>query len=265
MTETIPKPIAVDEARLTEVVTGVIWTASPGSGSQGTKHADSRSPSSGFDAGLGPNRMARHSRIRLVMLVAVAAALGSIAPVWGLAAPAQAHNYLESSTPKAGETLTALPKDFMITTNGSLLNIDGNGAGFALQVTDGAGKYYGDGCVTIAGQTMSTTAALGTAGAYTVTWQVLSTDGHTVSDNYGFTWQPPAGFTPSSGSSTVPDCNGTSAVNTKPAPDSGTAGAQTIDTGTLSTVLWIGGALLAVAGAVILAFVLTGRRKKSAP
>jgi len=229
------------------------------------KYAGSRSPSSRFDAGLGLNPMARHSRIRLVILVALAAALGAIAPVWGLAAPAHAHNYLESSTPKAGETLTALPKDFMITTNGTLLNIDGNGAGFALQVTDGAGQYFGDGCVTVEGQRMSTTAALGAAGAYTVTWQVLSTDGHTVSDNYGFTWQPPTGFTPSSGSSTVPDCNGTSAVNTKPAPDSNTTGAQTVDTGTLSTVLWIGGALLAAAAAVILTFVLTGRRRKGAP
>lgn len=206
--------------------------------------------------------MTRRSRLPLVILVALAAALGATVPVLGQAAPAQAHNYLVSSTPKAGETLTALPKDFEVTTNDVLLNIDGNGTGFGLQVTDSAGKYYGDGCVAVEGMVMSTAAALGAAGSYTVTWQAVSTDGHTVSDSYGFTWQPPTGFTPSSGSSTVPDCNGTASINTTPAPDSGTTGAQTVDTGTLSTVLWIGGAFLAVAAAVILTLVVTGRRKK---
>lgn len=206
--------------------------------------------------------MTRRSRLPLVILVALAAALGATVPVLGQAAPAQAHNYLVSSTPKAGETLTALPKDFEVTTNDVLLNIDGNGTGFGLQVTDSAGKYYGDGCVAVEGMVMSTAAALGAAGSYTVTWQAVSTDGHTVSDSYGFTWQPPTGFTPSPGSSTVPDCNGTASINTTPAPDSGTTGAQTVDTGTLSTVLWIGGAFLAVAAAVILTLVVTGRRKK---
>ncbi|MET4704151.1 copper resistance CopC family protein [Frigoribacterium sp. UYMn621] len=204
--------------------------------------------------------MARRSRLPLVMLVALAAMLGAAVPVVGAVTPAQAHNYLVSSTPKAGETLTALPKDFVITTNDILLNIDGNGAGFGLQVTDSAGKYYGDGCVSVEGPEMSTAASLGAAGTYTVTWQAVSTDGHTVSDSYGFTWQPPVGFTPSPGAAAVPDCNGTASVNTKPAAGSGTTGAATVDTGTLSTVLWVGGAFLAVAAAVIVTLVATGRK-----
>jgi methionine-rich copper-binding protein CopC len=197
------------------------------------------------------------------MLVALAAALGATVPVLGQAAPAQAHNYLVSSVPSAGETLTALPKTFEVTTNGVLLDIDGNGTGFGLQVTDASGAYYGDGCVTVSGSTFSTAAALGAAGAYTVTWQAISTDGHTVSDSYSFAWQPPAGFTPSAGSTTVPDCNGTASINESPAAGAGTTGAQTVDTGTLSTVLWIGGAFLAVAAAVILTLVITGRRRKT--
>ena len=202
-------------------------------------------------------------RLPLLFLVALAAALGATVPVWGAVAPAQAHNNLVSSIPREGETLTALPKNFMITTNGSLLNIDGNSAGFALQVTDSAGKYYGDGCVTIEGSAVSTAAALGAAGAYTVTWQAVSTDGHTISDSYGFTWQPPAGFTPSAGATKVPDCNGTTGTNEQPTPESGTTGAQTVGAGTLTTVLWIGGAFLAVATAVILSVVFAGRRKKT--
>ena len=165
--------------------------------------------------------MTRRSRLSLVTLIALAAALGAAVPIVGVAAPAQAHDYLVSSTPKAGETLTTLPKAFTITTNDVLLNIDGTGAGFGLQVTDSVGKHYGDGCVAIEGTSMSTAAALGTAGAYTVTWQAVSTDGHTVSDSFGFIWQPPAAFTPSVGSTKAPDCNGTTSVNTTPVPASG--------------------------------------------
>lgn len=207
--------------------------------------------------------MTRRSLLPLVMLVALAAGLGATVPVLGPAAPAQAHNYLVSSVPSAGETLTALPKTFEVTTNGILLDIDGNGTGFGLQVTDASGAYYGDGCVAVSGTSFSTAAALGAAGAYTVTWQAISTDGHTVSDSYSFTWQPPAGFTPSAGSTKVPDCNGTASINESPAAGTGTTGAQTVDTGTLSTVLWIGGAFLAVAAAVILTLVITGRRRKT--
>jgi methionine-rich copper-binding protein CopC len=206
--------------------------------------------------------MTRRSRLSLVLLVALAAALGATVPVLGATSPAQAHNYLVSSTPKAGETLTALPKDFAIITNDALLNIDGTGSGFGLQVTDRAGRYYGDGCVTVSGPEMSTAAALGAAGAYTVTWQAVSTDGHTVSDSYGFSWKPSADFTPSPGSAAVPNCNGTATVNESASPGSSSTASQIVDSGTLNTVLWIGGAILAVASAVILTLVFTGRKKR---
>jgi hypothetical protein len=198
-----------------------------------------------------------------VLALAAAAVLGAAVPVLGPVTPADAHNYLVSSTPKAGEVLTVLPKEFVITTNDVLLNIDGNGSGFAIQVTDAAGRYFGDGCITIEGPGMSMPAALGRAGEYTVTWQVISTDGHTVSDSYTFTWQPPVGFAPSAGSTKAPDCNGTASINRSPASGTGRTAATTVDPGTLSTVLWIGGAILAVGAAVILTLVFTGRKKKT--
>ena len=153
--------------------------------------------------------MTRRSRLSLVTLIALAAALGAAVPIVGVAAPAQAHDYLVSSTPKAGETLTTLPKAFTITTNDVLLNIDGTGAGFGLQVTDSVGKHYGDGCVAIEGTSMSTAAALGTAGAYTVTWQAVSTDGHTVSDSFGFIWQPTDGVKAAGGCQMKPKLSDT--------------------------------------------------------
>jgi methionine-rich copper-binding protein CopC len=210
--------------------------------------------------------MGRRSRFTTPLLAAAAAVvLGATLPVLGFVAPAQAHNYPISSTPKAGETLTALPAKFEIVTNDVLLDIDGTGAGFALQVTDAAGRYYGDGCVTVAGPSMSTAAALGAAGRYTVTWQAVSTDGHTTSDSFTFSWQPPADFTPSTGSATAPDCHGTSSVNSTATASGGSTGqtstGRTVDGGTLGAVLWIGGAILAVAAGVILTLLLLGRKK----
>ncbi|HEY0258303.1 MAG TPA: copper resistance CopC family protein, partial [Lacisediminihabitans sp.] len=169
-------------------------------------------------------------RTRFLTLTTVAALTVAI-PVLGLATAAQAHNYLVDSTPKAGQVLTSLPREFTITTNDVLLDVGGNGAGFALQVQDAAGRYYGDGCVTIDGPAMSTGAALGAAGTYTVTWQVISTDGHPVSDSYTFTWQPPAGTTPSAGSTRVPDCHGTLSPNAAKTPGASDRAAS-VDRGT---------------------------------
>ncbi len=172
--------------------------------------------------------MAAHTRApRLALLVTAAAALAT-APALLLAAPAQAHNYLVSSTPAEGETLTALPDRFDITTNEALLDLGGSTGAFALQVTDADGLYYGDGCLDVTGPAMSTAAALGAPGTYTVQWQVVSADGHSVSDEYAFEWAPTSAGEESAGSAAPPVCGeggGTAAAgaatgdaSTTPAP-----------------------------------------------
>jgi methionine-rich copper-binding protein CopC len=199
---------------------------------------------------------------------ATAAAIAALLALGGalaVAAPAQAHNYLVESTPRAGEVLTELPAQFSITTNDALLNIGGNGAGFALQVRDQDGLYYGDGCIDVEGSEMSTRAALGAPGSYEVIWQVISTDGHTVSDDFSFTWQPSSDTAERSvGSKTPPDCNGelkpnsseeATAAPTTPAP------AAAADGEDVSALLWIGGAVLAVGLAIAVTLMLTSRKK----
>jgi hypothetical protein len=109
---------------------------------------------------------------------------------------------------------------------------------------------------------MTTGAALGTAGRYTVTWQVVSTDSHIVSDTYSFTWKPPQNFTASPGSTKVPDCHGTASPGARLAGGQGTSASRTVDSGTLETVLWIGGAILAVAAAVILTLIFSSRGRR---
>lgn len=137
------------------------------------------------------------------------AAVFAMGGILALGSPltASAHNSLAGSTPEAGSTLTQLPTDFSITTDDDLLDLGGSNAGFALQVIGSDGRYYGDGCLSIAGPSMSTPAAIGPAGAYTVRWQVVSTDGHPLSDEFDFTWAPADASTPAAaGSATPPVC-----------------------------------------------------------
>lgn len=133
-----------------------------------------------------------------------------------IATPAVAHNFIVSSTPADGETLTELPEQWQVTTNETLLDLGGQGAGFALLVSDEQGLFYGDGCVTIEGASLSMPAELGTDGDYTLTYQFISADGHTLSGELSFTWQAPAEFEPHLGLAEPPVCGETASA---PAPE----------------------------------------------
>lgn len=201
------------------------------------------------------NRFARGVAIGAVLVA------GSVLAV---AAPAQAHNYVVSTTPASGSVLTQLPAQFSVTTNDNLLNLAGEGNGFVLQIRDAGGAYYGDGCVTVQGATMSATAALGKPGNYTIAWQLISTDGHTVSDEIPFTWQPDANQpAPSAGSATPPDCHGTHSAATSAQTKQPSARPAAAAAVPLGNVLWIGGAILVVGlAAGITLLVVTRHTKK---
>jgi len=198
-----------------------------------------------------------HQRTRVAALLAAGALVAAV-PVLGLAAPAQAHNYLVSSTPEAGATLTELPAQFSVTTNDTLLDLAGNGAGFGLLIQDSAGQYYGDGCFTISGASLSTDAALGAAGEYTLVYQFVSTDAHPVSDQFTFEWAPSAGVTPSEGSAIAPDCEGTD-IGTAPSDDEA---APASESAIASALPWIGGTVLAVGLAIGLTLFLVRPKKQ---
>lgn len=135
--------------------------------------------------------------------------------VGGMAAPASAHNFVVSSTPEDGETVTVLPEVWQLTTNEAMLDLGAQGAGFALLITDDAGRFYGDGCVTVSDATMSTTAAVGEAGEYSMVYQFISADGHTLSGELAFTWQPTEPIEPHIGLTEPPVCGETESA---PAP-----------------------------------------------
>jgi copper resistance protein C len=171
------------------------------------------------------------------------------------AGPASAHNYLVSSTPAAGETLTTLPDHFTVTTNEPLLDLGGDGSGFGIEIIDENGLYYGDGCVTVEGPSVISEPSIGEAGTYRLVYQVVSADGHSVSDEFTFDWAPTGDFAASAGSATPGDCNGLYARGDGASGESpgATPGTASID---LSAVLWIGGALLAVGIAVVVTLIV---------
>ena len=194
----------------------------------------------------------------LAALGAVAVALGL---VLGAASPAAAHNYVVSSTPEDGATITAAPEAFTVTTNDVLLDLSGDGAGFGMVITDAAGLHYGDGCVTIDGRSMSTVAPLGAAGDYTLAFQLISADGHTLSESISFRYEPAAGTPAAEGSATVPSCGGT-AVGAEGDPSAAPAGGGIAEADVILIIVAVIGVLLGAG--VVTAVGLSGRRGRAA-
>ena len=180
-------------------------------------------------------------------VIITAAALG-----WG-AAPASAHNNAVGSSPAADAVVTEQPGMFSVTTSDLLLDLDGTGSGTAMIVTGPASAplFYGDGCATVSGASIETAAQLGAAGQYKVIWQTVSTDGHSISDEFTFDWKPAPGQLLADGAATAPSCG----IEADAATAEATAdtGASADSDSPLSTVAWIGGAL----GVVLLAVAVT--------
>lgn len=196
--------------------------------------------------------------------------------VFGLSSAASAHNFIVSTTPGEGATLTTLPERFEITTNDALLDVTGDANAFVFDIIDAAGLYYGDGCVAVVGATMATDAALGTAGDYTIAYQLVSADGHSVSGEFAFTWDPAAGEPVATGSATPPECGvesdpePTVEPSTDPAAEpsaepssSAEPGAESPQGGLLDELLWVGGAVAAIVLAVLVAMAVLGRRRNT--
>jgi methionine-rich copper-binding protein CopC len=201
--------------------------------------------------------MHRRSIARAAAALTAGALLALIAPM-----AASAHDTLVSSSPPDGSTITSLPDAFSVTMNEPLADLTGNGSGFAIEVRDAAGAYYGDGCFTIAGATLATPAALGAPGHYTLLWQVVSEDGHIASGELGFTWAPAADAVPSASSATPPICGAASGPTSAATPLAIPAKQEHADAN-LTNVLWIGGAIGAVLVAGLVTFLVIGRRGRA--
>ena len=136
----------------------------------------------------------------------MAAALGL---ALGIAAPASAHDSIVGTVPASGSTVSVDPRTVSLTFSKPLLTLGGGTNGFAVVVTDPAGRFQESGCMTIADTVASTKVALGGAGTYTVVWQVVSSDGHPTSGTYTFDYAPDAGTLVSPGRTVAPACGET--------------------------------------------------------
>jgi len=206
---------------------------------------------------------------RLFVAPAVVAAI-----VFGAAGAASAHDSVIASSPAADSTIAAVPEQFSVTASEELLDLSGNASGFALQVIDASGRYYGDGCLSVAGPTLAMGATLGEPGVYRFLWQFVSSDGHIASGEFGFTWQPSADAVLMQGTDAPPVCGDTPTpiATASPSPEptaeptaaptavpiAQPVDAQPVD---LSTVLWIGGAVLALLLAGGITLVVVSRRR----
>lgn len=128
-----------------------------------------------------------------------------------------AHASLIGSTPSDGDTLTEQPGTISVVMNEEILSVDGADSSNALQITDADGRFYGDGCVAVDGDTASTEAQLGEAGDYTLTFQVVSADGHPVSDTIAFTFEPAEGEAGEPGAEAAPVCGEAAPAASEPA------------------------------------------------
>lgn len=117
-----------------------------------------------------------------------------------------AHASVIGSTPAAGDVVTEQPGSFSILMNEEILAVEGASGSNAIQVTDAAGLFYGDGCLSVDGDTASMQAQLGEAGDYALTFQLVSADGHSVSDTIDFTFDPAEGQASEPGVAEAPVC-----------------------------------------------------------
>ena len=218
------------------------------------------------------------TRPRLRTLIGLGGLAGiTMAALLGLA-PAQAHNGLVSANPAAGAVVTQQVDTVVITTSDVLLDSGTDSPTTFIQVR-GPGEaelYYGDGCATVDGASVTTPVQLGEAGEYTVYWGVVSTDGHPITGDYSFTWQPAEGQELSDGLAASPSC-GVDATESS-APDTAAPVAPTESASTtpaadqentsrpVADILRIGVALgLLVFAAIVVLLVERWRARQASP
>ncbi len=179
-------------------------------------------------------------RALLTLLLAGCAVLAT-------ATPALAHTSLRSSNPANGSTLTTPPTRVSLTF-GEAVTVQGS----PIRVTGPGGVALAVGPASVSGATVSApVTGSGPAGAYTVSWTVVSDDGDAISGKVAFTVRggvaepapvPAAAVTPS------PAAAPTTTAAAVPAPVPAAA-AETDTGGGVPWWVWIVGGAVVLAGA----------------
>lgn len=176
-----------------------------------------------------------------------------------VATPAWAHDELTGSDPAAGSTLQASPEQLVLTFS-AVISTEAGATEVAM--TDAAGTALA-GDPVVQDNTVTVPLVAEASGAVTVLWKVVSSDGHPISGEFGFTVDAPA---PTAEPSETPTSEATSEPTAEPTaePSASPTLAPTDDDSTFADVWpWIvGGIVLAgVSGAVIYLAVSRARRE----
>jgi methionine-rich copper-binding protein CopC len=199
----------------------------------------------------------------LFVMLALAAGLAVLD-----ARPAAAHDALAQAVPAADETVTTELSSVTLTFSETPLAEFANA--IALNVTDPAGASVTTGAPVADGTTLSVPVEVTEAGLHTVTWQSVSSDGHTISGTYTFTYAGPvaaaAPATPVPAASTPAASASDSTSAEEEAPTSAATHSAT-EPASSNLIPWIAGAtalavLILIPVTVILA--LRARRRKKA-
>lgn len=193
-------------------------------------------------------------------LAAVTAALLLTVGGMLIASPASAHDELVSTDPAADSSVDALPAQLTLVFSGELATDPG---ATELQVTDAAGTSLADGDPVVDGTNVTQTLTGAASGAITVLWKVVSSDGHPISGQYGFTVTaaPPTPTpTPTPTGSAAPSDSPTAEPTPTP-----TVAPVPADSANAALPWIIGGLLLfaAVGGAVLYLLVSRARRLRA--
>ncbi|APX00448.1 copper resistance CopC family protein [Arthrobacter sp. QXT-31] len=189
--------------------------------------------------------MTTPKRMRLLSTLALAAAAG-----FGLlsAAPAFAHDAVQSTAPAENATVTAAPGTVSLTMSEPPMNSEELNLSI-ITVTDATGKALSNGKVAVSGATISTKIDKGSNGPYKVVWRTVSSDGHPIQGSYSFTVQDPSaartkpgGSAAATSTATVPPAAATPAAEQNPGADSGAA----------TIAVTVGAAALLLAGFLVM-------------
>ena len=167
------------------------------------------------------------------------------------AAPAQAHDELVASNPAAEEQLDQVPEEVVLTYSAEIMDI-----GNAIEITDPQGEVVSQGEPVVEGRDISQAISGADAeGTYTVTWRVVSSDGHPIEGRYEFT----VGTAGGTGSDAASDSS--SAAQDDASTEAAENAAEQAESQGINPLVWVllGVLVLAVVIAVVVYSTRRGR------
>lgn len=174
--------------------------------------------------------------------------------------PAHAHDELLGSSPAADATVDGLPAELTLTFSGAIATDAGASE---VAVTDAAGTSLVDGAPSAQDNVLTQPLAGEASGEITVLWKVVSSDGHPISGELSFTVT--GAPTPSPTETSTPTPVPTETSTPEPTETASPAPTAAPADGGSSAVPWILFAIVAVAaaGGVVYLLVSRARREKA--